>query len=85
MSLLVSMNFSLSAPMTFYMEVEPFVETLCGSVLLPQPAKSASDISAAMPTAIILFLFILYTPLYKIFFGDVLLGYGHRVSLVRKG
>ena len=60
--------------MTFSMEVEPLVETLCGSVLLPQPAKSASDISAAMPTAIILFLFILYTPLYKIFLGMFSLG-----------
>ena len=70
--------------MTFSMEVEPLVETLCGSVLLPQPAKSASDISAAITAAIKLFLFILHTPLYKIYF-DVLLGYGHRLSFVRKG
>ena len=70
--LLSAMNCSLSAPMTFSIEVEPLVETLplsaacCGwsllvlsgaVVLLPQPASSERLITAVSTNASVFFIF----------------------------
>ena len=70
--------------MTFSMEVEPLVETLRGSPLLPQPASRVSVIIAAITAVSKLFLFILCTPFTK-FFLQTSFYYGFSLPPFRKG